>query len=276
MAKPPQEFWRPTTRPTAPKQTHVMVAVFTEEERRGWVNPRLTTELMRIALDPRVRISYVPIHGVHPVDAARNMAVEDFFLKSDAQILVLFDNDVYPPSDILDAILGMPEACDIAVMPYWVWGADDFTVPCFGKWIDGTMVAPDPATLVPGWQIMGSGGTGCMFIKRRVFTGGKLTAPFFKIVSDARKGQVVSEDIYFTGRATEAGLQVWVNTDYICSHLRTLDLKEVNFGIVKILDRFVTQLRQQYGDHGIELGSLIHELHPELKEAHRELEAKKC
>ena len=120
---------------------------------------------------------------------------------------------------------------------------------------------------------MGSGGTGCMFIRRRVFTSGQLEEPFFKIVSDAHKGQVVSEDVYFTGRATEAGLQVWINTDFICSHLRTIDLKEVNMGIVKILDRFTRKLAESYGDHGVQLGSLIQELHPELKEAAEEFAA---
>lgn len=230
---------------------------------------------MRIAFDPRIRITYVPIHSIHPVSAARNMAVEDFFLKSDAEILVLFDNDVYPPNNIADAIVSMPEACDIAVMPYWIWGPDNFTVPCFGHWVDGTMVAPDPSTITPGWQLMGSGGTGCMFIKKRVFTSDKMTAPFFQIISDARVGQVVSEDIYFTGRATDAGFQVWINSDFICSHLRTVDLKEVNIGIVKILNTFVEKIQETYGAQGVELSSLIQELRPELKEAHKEFEEKR-
>ena len=75
------------------------------------------------------------------------------------------------------------------------------------------MIIPDPTTLKPGWQPMGAGGTGCMFIRRKVFTSpDKLQAPFFKIISTSDKGQVVSEDVYFTGRAAEAGFPTWVNT----------------------------------------------------------------
>ncbi|HEY6766637.1 MAG TPA: hypothetical protein VI386_17900 [Candidatus Sulfotelmatobacter sp.] len=259
----------------SPQPRHIMVAVLSEEERRGWVNPRLVTTLLRIAFDRRFKITYTPIHACYPVSAARNLAVE-LFLKSDAETLVFFDNDVYPPDNIADAIASMPPKCDVAVMPYWIWGPDNFTVPCFGRWTDGMMVAPDPATIKPGWQIMGSGGTGCMFIRRRVFTSGKLEEPFFKIISDAHKGQVVSEDVYFTGHVTDSGMQVWINADFICSHLRTIDLKEVNMGIVKILDRFTRKLTESYGDNGVKLCSLIQELHPELKEAAEAFEAGKA
>ena len=132
-------------KPSPQRQRHIMVTVFTETERRGWVNPRLVTSVLRLAFDQRFRLTYTPIHAVHPVDAARNLAVETF-LKSDAEILVFFDNDVYAPGNFGDAVASMPAECDIAVMPYWVFGPDNFTMPCFGHWQDGMMVAPDPAT----------------------------------------------------------------------------------------------------------------------------------
>lgn len=270
-----QPFWKQPTpaqlTTTSKPVANIMVAVFTGVERHGWVNPSLTTTLMRLSYDPRLRVSYVPIHAIHPVCQARNTAVEDFFLKSDCEILVLFDNDVAPPQNIADAIASMPAECDIAVMPYWVWlPSEQHTLICFGKWEDGTMVVPDPMTLKPGWQSMGAGGTGCMFIRRKVFTSPeKLTAPFFKIISDERRGQIVSEDIYFTGRAAEAGFLTWTNTDFICSHFHTIDLAEVNQGVVRILNKFTNVLQEKYGASGTTLGTLIQELHPELLEAQK-------
>jgi hypothetical protein len=274
-----QPFWKPqpsqSTSPyLAPRVDsviNVMVAVFTGVERTGWVNPSLTTTLMRLSYDPRIRMSYVPVHAVHPVCQARNMAVDDFFLKSDSDVLVLFDNDVAPPHNIADAIVSMPAECDVAVMPYWVWlPSEQHTMPCFGRWEDDTMVIPDPSTLQPGWQKMGAGGTGCMFIRKKVFTSpDKLTGPFFKIISTEKRGQIVSEDIYFTGLAANAGFPTWVNTDFICSHFHTVDLMEVNQGTVRILDKFTRTLQEKYGDHGIQLGSLIQEMHPELLQAQK-------
>ena len=278
MGRHSKPFWKPQpnqikTVPLAPVSgaVNIMVAVFTGVERTGWVNPSLTTTLMRLSYDPRIRMSYVPIHAVHPVCQARNMAVDDFFMKSDCDVLVIFDNDVAPPHDIADALVSMPKECDIAVLPYWVWlPQEQHTMPCFGHWEDGTMVIPDPASLKPGWQEMGAGGTGCMFIRRKVFTSpDKLTGPFFKIISTEKRGQVVSEDIYFTGRAAEAGFKTWVNTDFICSHFHTVDLAEVNMGTVRILNRFTEAIREKYGDQGLTMGSLIQELHPELLAAQK-------
>lgn len=276
MSQKQQPFWKtPNTQKAGPyllakpqevkRPPHIMVAVFTGTERSGWVNPTLTATLMRLAYDPRLMVSYVPIHAIHPVCQARNMAVEDFFLKSDAEMLVIFDNDVAPPQNVADAIVSMPAEAAIAVLPYWVWlPVEKHTMPCFGYWEDSTMVIPDPQTLKPGWQEMGAGGTGAMFIRRKIFTEGKLTRPFFKILSSATKGQIVSEDIWFTGRAAEVGYPTWINTDFVCSHFHTIDLADVNLGIVKVISRFHAALAEKYGAAGVTLNSLVQELHPEL------------
>jgi hypothetical protein len=225
-----------------------------------------------MAYDPRLQLSFAPIHAVHPVCAARNLAVNEFFLKSNCDILVIFDNDVAPPDNVADAICSMPDEASIAVLPYWVWLPDrKHTMPCFGYWENGVMIIPDPTTLTPGWQKMGAGGTGAMFIKRRVFTDGKLTKPWFKIISTEDKGQIVSEDVYFTGRAAEAGHPTWLNTDFICSHFHTVDLAEVNLGAVLLLKRFTDTVQKRYGDHGIKLKTLIQELQPEMAAAAEKL-----
>ena len=276
-----QPFWKAkqSSRPFQPQPPQqnttggkppikVLTCVFTGEERHGWVNPRLSSTLLRMAYDPRIQMSYAPIHAVHPVCAARNLAVNEFFLKSNCDMLVIFDNDVSPPENVVDAIVSMPEEASIAVLPYWVWLPDrKHTMPCFGYWQEGVMIIPDPTSLTAGWQKMGAGGTGAMFIKRRVFTEGKLTPPWFKIISTADKGQVVSEDVYFTGRAAEAGYPTWLNTDFICSHFHTIDLADVNLGTVLLLKRFTDTVKKRYGNHGIEIKSLIQELQPEMEKA---------
>jgi hypothetical protein len=113
-----------------------------------------------------------------------------------------------------------------------------------------------------------------MFVRRKVFTSpDKLTAPFFKIISTDTRGQVVSEDIYFTGLAAEAGFLTWTNTDFVCSHYHTIDLAEVNQGVARILNKFTGVLQEKYGAAGVTLGSLIQELHPELLQANKEAQS---
>ena len=287
MSKRQEPFWKAkqASRPPQPKPQFtpagtgkppikVLCCVFTGEERHGWIHPRLSSVLLRLAYDPRIQLSYAPVHAVHPVCAARNLAVNEFFLKSDCDRLLIFDNDVAPPDNIADAIVGMPDEASIAVFPYWVWLPDRMhTMPCFGFWENGVMIIPDPTILKPGWQKMGAGGTGAMVIKRRVFTEGKLTAPWFKIISTEDKGQIVSEDVYFTGRAAEAGYPTWLDTDFICSHFHTVDLAQINLGTVLLLKRFTDTITKKYGENGIQLKSLIQELQPELAKAAATLKA---
>ena len=266
MSQTKKNFFRSTTANQAARRPlpHVMVTVLSGHERRDWLHPYLSAAIMKAAFDPRIGMTYTPIHAIHPVDAARNVAVEENFLPSSAEYLVMFDNDIVPPMNWLDAVLTMPEDCDIAILPYWVWGPKQFTVLCFGRWEDGQMIQPEPGTVKPGWNEGGAGGTGAMIIRRRVFESGKLERPFFKIISDAYRGQVMSEDVYFTGRCTEAGFKVYTNTNYPCSHHRTVDLKEVNLGIVNLLNQYVSTVREKYGDIGIDIDTLTRELHPEL------------
>src|ERR1022692_3407703 len=136
MSKRQEPFWkakqasRPPQQPLVPRlqpgkaPIKVLCCVFTGEERHGWIQPRLSSVLLRLAYDQRIQFSYAPIHAVHPVCAARNLAVNEFFLKSDCDRLLIFDNDVCPPDNIADAIVNMPEEASIAVFPYWVWLPD--------------------------------------------------------------------------------------------------------------------------------------------------------
>lgn len=244
-----------------------MVVVFTGPERSGWVNPFLTTALMHMAFDKRIRLTYAPIHAIFPVSSARNCAV-DKFKETDADILVMIDNDIAPPNNVMDAIVGMPPECDIAILPYWVWMPNlRHTMLCAGHYADGVMVTPDPETITEGWNEIGGGGTGFIAMRRRVFTEGKIPEPFFHIVIDPKKSQAVSEDIYFTGNAKEAGYRLFMNADFICNHYHTLNLAEVNAGIVQVTRRFYDVLTEKYGQFDETPESIFKELNPELQRA---------
>lgn len=236
----------------SPKPPHIFFTVFTGRERHGWVLPALNLELIRTAFRSSAgeyRMSYFPVNNVHPISAARNVCVDDMFLaKTDADWLAMFDNDIGPPEKVVDAILAAPPEADIIILPYWVW-TNLKTLLCFGKWENGQMITQNIET--KGWVEGGSGGTGAMFIRRRVFTEGKLKPPFFKILYDDYEGQTTSEDIWFTSRAREAGYRIFTHTDFICSHYRSIDLAEVNIGIVTTVRHYADLLKKQYGDQGI-------------------------
>jgi hypothetical protein len=227
-------------------------------ERTGWIHPRLTAEIVKTALGSgtRYRMTYVPMNGVYPVSAARNRIVTRHFLPSTANWLGMFDNDIGPPENVIEVVLTAPAEADIIVLPYWVWCSERHPMLCFGELQKGKgkpqMYVHGYKTL--GWHEGGAGGTGAIFIRRRVFR--KLEKPYFKFLHDADEEETVGEDIYFTSKARQAGCRIFTNLDYVCSHYRTIDLAEVNSGMNSTLRRYVEIAQERYGAHGIALPGL--------------------
>lgn len=243
-----------------------MISPLTGVERHNWLNPILVTAIVSSTYRRDIkRFSFTPAFGVFPVSAARNKVVEEYFLASDADWLVMIDNDIAPAQNFLDMLFTCPDDADILVAPYYVWDPELMRpMLCFGRWENGQMITLDQTEVRPGW-IGGkaAGGTGLIAIRRRVFEG-KLQAPFFRIICNDYEGQTMSEDIYFTSRAAEAGYKIYTNADYIVKHFHTLDLTEVNFGICSLVNQYVEKVQQKYAAAGVELKSISGELHPEL------------
>lgn len=257
-----QSFYRPSSpKPPAAPIPHIFISIFTARERHHWICPELAMELVRIAFGAAggaYRVTFgPPIFGVYPVSAARNLAVEKHFLSTDADIHVMFDNDIGPAPRILDGILSLPTDAAIGVFPYWVWDPQQLRPAlCFGQWIDKDgkkqMLSGDYKG--SGWHPGGAGGTGAICIRRAAYD--LLEKPYFRILHSDYEGQTMSEDIWFTHKVHEAGGKVMMTTDYVCSHYHTLDLAEINLGMNAVCRKYVEKVREAYGEHGIEVPKL--------------------
>lgn len=244
---------------------HIYTVVFCGDERQDWICPQLMMTLLRLAFDPRILFTFRPIHSVRPIDAARNLAVENYFLPSEAGSLLMLDNDIGPPENLVDLILGMPTDAGVFILPYFAW-PDGSPLPmlCFGRWKDGKMQSPLPEELPTAGWFGGQGycgGTGAMLIRRKTFS--HLSAPFFKITNDPKIGQTQTEDINFTSRCAEAGVSVYTNTVGICSHNRTRDLASVSIGMVLQLNRYIESIREKCKAGGVDVGAIFKEIYPE-------------
>lgn len=199
-----------------------MVAVLTGEERQNWINPNLSLVLMALAFDGRFRMSYLTIHSMYPVSAARNQAVREA-ISRDADWLVMIDNDIVPPFELADALVQAPFIGDIIALPYFVILDGNRLLLCVGN-LDGGMMKPLALDELPkgGWTRIEMAGTGCMAISRKVLS--RMEQPVFEIITDAVEGQKMSEDLVFTRRATKEGFTIWTNPDLMCGHYRTCDL----------------------------------------------------
>src|SRR6266704_4629476 len=94
----------------------ILMCVFTTYERTGWPNKALLefVEWLRQDPNPRYAVNVVNANNFIPVAGARN-----FFAKrvrdSGADWLLMIDNDMSPPHNLLDTIKDAPADADIVV-----------------------------------------------------------------------------------------------------------------------------------------------------------------
>jgi GT2 family glycosyltransferase len=193
-----------------PDTRKVFVSVLCGDERGGWMHPRLALFLLEIARNPAVTFHFSL--DVRPVFHARNRIVEAF-LKTDADWLLQIDNDVAPPTDLLRVLEKVPAAA--AVVTPKVYIPTDVHPFCLG-W------RPVGETDTRGWQELSDCATACVFTRRDVFA--KLQKPYFDFGYLA-DGSLVTEDLVFCNGVREAGLRIFGNRNFTCSHFRTVDLR---------------------------------------------------
>lgn len=206
----------------------------------------------------RVELVY-PTTCVHRIfhDAARNAIVEEF-LASDCDVLWFLDSDIMPPGDVLDLIL--ENEWDLAGLPYPVFmtptGYTNMQAVVCVYEHDGTKLV---AAKVPtsGLKLVDGLATGCLFIRRQVFS--HLSRPFFEFkYDDITRTMVEGEDLGFVRKVNELGYKFLTDFSKVCGHYKTVNLLEV-IG-------YATQYAQTHVD------ALHAEIRPQVERLAKELE----
>ena len=179
----------------------------------------LLVELARRPDDPLIDI----VPG-YPVDRVRNLICKRF-LESDAEYLLMIDDDVVPPATVLDmARHGKDVVAGLcyAFIPQRGYYTAAYTPP--GE--DGKYGRVGIGSDLEGRGLLevGLAGSACLMIHRRVLE--QLAPPFFKTELDDDGLHIVdSEDFHFCRKAREAGFSIWLDTDQVCGHLKTVDMR---------------------------------------------------
>jgi hypothetical protein len=168
-------------------------------------------------------------------DFARNEIVEEF-LNSDCDILWFLDADVAPPNHILDlvTIYGKNNWL-VAGAPYPLWlsmpnGEMGVTFSAYEgnapdangrKGLRYTQVTKQGTEWVDGLA------TGCLFIKRELFT--KLEKPYFEFKRKHESQEVIEgEDLGLALKLQQLGIKYFCDHGMVCSHYKRVNLLEVN------------------------------------------------
>lgn len=180
-------------------------------------------------------------------DFARNALCDEFLNDTDCDVLWFLDSDVLPPDHVLDLVLG-DDSWKVAGAPYPV-----FMTPAGGtrpvclytvytKLEDGRLV---PSNIPQEGQDWVDGiATGCLFIKREVFT--ELERPYFEfkynsVTRDISEG----EDLGFCRRMMALGYKFKTDYSMVCNHYKTVGLLDVNNYAIDYANRSVGQYDAQ-------------------------------
>jgi len=169
----------------------------------------------------KVRHSYM-----QPVDANRNKMVKSFLQDEENDWLLMIDNDVVPPKDILKMVeCGKPVVSATVTIkkgsvPQPVIlkeEGDQYRQVNIGEFVDEEQ---DGLIQVDGV------GTGCLLVRRDVLEG--MQPPWFKFLYNEEDGSLkLGEDFYFSRRLKQNGVPIHVSTEFVCSHFKKIDLTEV-------------------------------------------------
>jgi GT2 family glycosyltransferase len=201
----------------------VFIAIPSRDMTAGAICARLVLLLIDLARRPEDPI--IDIVQGYPVDRVRNQICRRF-LKSDADYLLMIDDDVVPPPTVLD--MARHDKDVVAGLCYAF-------VPRLGYYSvaypSGNYCGTPVERLGIGDQIEGRGllevelaGTACLLIHRRVLEA--LDPPYFRmLLDDDRLFIKDSEDFTFCRKVRVAGFSIWLDTDQPCSHYKALDMR---------------------------------------------------
>jgi hypothetical protein len=199
----------------------VFIAVPTRDMTAGAVCRGLAMLLVDLARRPEDHI--IDIVPGYPVDRVRNLICKRF-LESDAEYLLMIDDDTVPPPTVLDMARHDKDVVGALCYAYLpALGYYSVAYPAGNR----DLKAP---RLGIGDQIEHTGlievelvGTAGLLVHRRVLEA--LEPPYFEmLLDDDRLFIKDSEDFTFCRKARRAGFSVWLDTDQPCSHVKALDM----------------------------------------------------
>ena len=210
---------------------HVVISPLSTYERHGWWSFELGIFLLCAIGSRKYRVSIHPAHKVDPVMAARNLICKKFLKETTADWLLMIDNDMRPPTNLLDMLDDIPPEADIAVPIMHLWNeVNKFPAICWRPKdiaINQVKMSEEETRKLLGekWIELEACGSGAMFVRRKVLE--TLPYPWFARRFDEDGKCTHSEDTLFTEAASKAGFRIFGATQFVVGHWRTVDLADV-------------------------------------------------
>jgi len=207
----------------------IAVGIPTMHERAGWVCPHLfqwATDLPYTVGD-RYQFTITKLHNFIPAAAARNFFCRQMKdLEPRPDWLLMIDNDMAPPMNLLDCVQNAPEDAMVVVPQFQMWdeskpaiklcwGMDDSVAPLTQE---GKFFTLEYGKFYPLTKC----GTGAIFMRPELFD--KIDMPYFWYTINQDQGMEATEDINFSLKAIAAGCKIYGNSSISVGHYHNVNL----------------------------------------------------
>ena len=210
----------------------ILCCILTTYERNGWANKRLMEFLEQIHFNKDYLVSVAYADNFSSAAAARNYFfkhVKDMPQEERPDWLLMIDNDMVPPDNLLDTIKNAPEDAGVIAPRFYMWNPQKATVVlCWGmeESTEGSRLASDGAQVLDMFEgrfyPLTKCGTGAIFVKPSVID--QVGAPWFWYDLDETQASKGTEDINFCYKARAAGVKLYGNSSIEVGHFHNEDL----------------------------------------------------
>lgn len=200
----------------------ILICILSTYERHGWPTKELSDWLANLRCNASYAWQHTFAHNFIPAAGARNTIAESF-KDCGADWLLMIDNDMSPPANLLDTIKDAPEDAGVVVPKFYLWDETNRLLKlCWGmesnKVVDGRQMA----LIEDKYYELNKCGTGAIFIRPSVFQ--KIPAPWFWYSYDAMQNMTGTEDINFAKKVLEHGFKIYGYGGITVGHHHTVNL----------------------------------------------------
>ncbi len=163
---------------------------------------------------------YITYPNDKPISNNRNKIVQDFLAQKDYDYLLMIDDDIIPPKNILNLADFQKDVISAMTFMY----QQNMVAPLILKRDNQGTYTVAAFKGYEGLMEVDSVGSGCVMISRKCLEA--IKAPFNDIFDEdgVRKFGL---DIAFGQRAKKAGFTLYAHLDYPCGHRVTMDIKDI-------------------------------------------------
>lgn len=205
--------------PVIPK---VLIAILTTHERVGWPTKQLADWLGNLRCNPSYAWQHTFAHNFIPAAGARNTIAKNF-KDCGADWILMLDNDMVPPDNLLDAIKEAPSDAGVVVPKFYLWDETQRKVTlCWG--IENPALTPSGHVAIDSdkYYLLNKCGTGAIFVRPEVFQ--KVPPPWFFYTYDDDANMTATEDINFALKIREHGIKIYGFGGVTVGHYHNVNL----------------------------------------------------